>query len=179
MIVHGATRRTYCEVNDRAAALAGFLCGRGFGAFRERRDLARWEAGQDRIAVLAYNTPEHVESLLGSWKARVVPCNVNYHYTAGEVAELLDRVGARGAVYDARLADKLSAIADRLDVLIEIDGSSPTPQLANAVTYESALAGGATAPLAPAASPDDLYIACTGGTTGRPKAVLWRQGDIF
>ena len=28
-------------------------------------------------------------------------------------------------------------------------------------------------------SPDDIYIACTGGTTGRPKAVLWRQGDLF
>ena len=28
-------------------------------------------------------------------------------------------------------------------------------------------------------SPDDLYLVCTGGTTGRPKAVLWRQADIY
>ncbi len=28
-------------------------------------------------------------------------------------------------------------------------------------------------------SPDDLYLVCTGGTTGSPKAVLWRQSDIF
>ena len=60
-----------------------------------------------------YNRPEHVETILGCWKARVVPCNVNYHYTAGEVAELLHRIGARGVVYDRRLADKLGGIADR------------------------------------------------------------------
>ncbi len=28
-------------------------------------------------------------------------------------------------------------------------------------------------------SPDDLYILYTGGTTGMPKGVLWRQADIF
>ena len=178
MIVQGDRRRTYGEVNARARALAGFLADRGFGCLRERGELARWEAGQDRVAVLAYNTPEHVESLLGCWKARVVPCNVNYHYTAGEVAELLQRIGARGAIYDRRLADKLAGIAGQLDLLIEIDGSSAPPSVAGAVSFEIALEIGAGTP-APAPSPDDLYIACTGGTTGRPKAVLWRQADIF
>ena len=28
-------------------------------------------------------------------------------------------------------------------------------------------------------SPDDLYVLYTGGTTGMPKAVLWRQHDIY
>ena len=65
-----------------------------------------------------------MESLLGCWKARVVPCNVNYHYTAGEVAELLQRIGARGAIFDRRLAEKLTGIAGQLDLLIEIDGGS-------------------------------------------------------
>ena len=86
--------------------------GRQFGAFRDRDDLARWEGGQDRVALLMYNRPEHVESILGCWKARVVPCNVNYHYTAGEVADLLQRIGARGVIYDRRLGEKLADIAD-------------------------------------------------------------------
>ena len=28
-------------------------------------------------------------------------------------------------------------------------------------------------------SPDDLIMMCTGGTTGRPKGVLWRQSDMY
>ena len=129
--------------------------------------------------MLAYNTPEHVETLLGCWKARVVPCNVNYHYTPGEVAELLHRIGARGAVYDRRLADKLGGIADHLDLLVEMGDPAVAPRYPGAVHYDAALESGAALPQAPDPSPDDLYIACTGGTTGRPKAVLWRQGDIF
>ena len=34
-------------------------------------------------------------------------------------------------------------------------------------------------PLDLALSPDDLYVLYTGGTTGMPKAVLWRQHDIY
>jgi 3-oxocholest-4-en-26-oate---CoA ligase len=179
MIVHRDDRRTYREVRERAEALASFLTARGFGAFRERGDLARWEAGQDRVAILAYNIPEHVETLLGCWRARVVPCNVNYHYTAGEVADLLHRIGARGAVYDRRLAGKLSGIVDDLDLLVELGSEPGAPSLPHALHYERALAEGAASPVTMETSPDDLYMACTGGTTGRPKAVMWRQGDIF
>jgi len=179
MLVHGGERRTFREVNDRARALASFLTGRGFGAFRERGGLERWEAGQDRIAILAYNTPEHVEALLGCWKARVVPCNVNYHYTPGEVADLLRRIGARGALYDHRLHDKLGGIVDELDLLIELGGESGLPRLPGALDAEEALTLGAASPVTVASSPDDLYMACTGWTTGHPKAVMWRQGDIF
>lgn len=50
--------------------------------------------------------------------------------------------------------------------------------LPGAVDYEDALTQGA--PELPATvTPDDLHIIYTGGTTGMPKAVLWRQHDIF
>src|SRR4029077_12897698 len=48
-----------------------------------------------------------------------------------------------------------------------------------ALDAEEALTLGAASPVTVASSPDDLYMACTGGTTGQPKAVMWRQGDIF
>src|SRR5450432_2219373 len=130
MLVHGAQRRTYREVNDRSRALARYLVDRGLGVHRERADLARWEAGQDRVAVLAYNTPEHIESLIGCWKARVVPCNVNYQYTAHEVAALLQRVGVGSVIYDRRLRDKLVEIVGSLDVLVEIGDPSVEPAFA-------------------------------------------------
>jgi fatty-acyl-CoA synthase len=179
MIVWGDDRRTFREIAERSRALASFLRSRRFGAFRERGDLARWECGQDRVALLMYNRPEHVESILGCWKARVVPCNVNYHYTAGEVADLLERIGARGVIYDRRLGDKLTDIAPRLDVLVEVDDASSARSLAASVGYERALELGAGGDQLPPTSPDDVHIACTGGTTGHPKAVLWRQADIF
>ena len=82
MIVWRDERRTFGEVATRSDALARFLRSRGLGAVtRPELTLARWECGQDRVAVLMHNRPEHVESILGGWKARVVPCNVNYHYT--------------------------------------------------------------------------------------------------
>src|SRR6476620_2057895 len=85
MIVWGDDRRTYREIAERPRAVGQYLQSRQLGVFRDRDDLARWECGQDRVALLMYNRPEHVESILACWKARVVPCNVNYHYTAGEV----------------------------------------------------------------------------------------------
>ena len=179
MIVWGDDRRTYREVAERSRALARYLQSRQLGAFRDRGDLARWECGQDRVALLMYNRPEHVESILACWKARVVPCNVNYHYTAGEVADLLQRIGARGVIYDRRLGDKLADIAPRLDVLIEVDDASSAPSWTGRSSYEHALELGAGDHAPPAASPDDVHIACTGGTTGHPKAVLWRQADVF
>jgi acyl-CoA synthetase (AMP-forming)/AMP-acid ligase II len=179
MIVWGDDRRTFGEIAERSRSFAGLLRSRQLGAFRDRSDLARWECGQDRVALLMHNRPEHVEAILGCWKARVVPCNVNYHYTADEVADLLRRIGARGVIYDRRLGEKLTGIAAQLDLLIEVDDGSPEPGLAGALTYERALALGAGEDPAPDVSPDDVHIACTGGTTGHPKAVLWRQADIF
>ena len=52
------------------------------------------------------------------------------------------------------------------------------PLLPGALDYEAALA--AAAPAEPRGlSADDLYVLYTGGTTGMPKGVLWRQEDVF
>ncbi len=184
MIVWGDVRRTYGEIRERSGAVAGFLHGRGFGAHRERAELQPWECGQDRIAVLAHNCPEHVEAILGCWKARTVPCNVNYQYTEQEIADLLRMLGARGVIYERALGPKLRDVLDALDLLVEIDDGSATASLQGSIAYESIVdpsISGDPANTDPGldTSADDLHVACTGGTTGRPKAVLWRQGDLF
>ncbi len=99
-------------------------------------------------------------------------------------------LGTRGVVYERGLApllrDALAQIAvesDRdVDVLVELDDGSDAAGIPGAIDFESVVAASghleATLPGA-GTSPDDIYIACTGGTTGRPKAVLWRQGDLY
>ncbi len=64
-------------------------------------------------------------------------------------------------------------------MLIQIADDSGNELLPGAVDYESIVADGPTdvPPVQP--SPDDLYVLYTGGTTGMPKGVLWRQHDIF
>jgi acyl-CoA synthetase (AMP-forming)/AMP-acid ligase II len=120
--------------------------------------------------------------MLGCFKARVAPFNVNYRYVDEELRYLLTNAKAKGLVYHAQFAPTLARVLPELPeltVLIQVDDGSGEPLLPGAVDYEEALAGADPAgpPVEP--SPDDLYILYTGGTTGMPKGVLWRQHDIF
>ena len=67
----------------------------------------------------------------------------------------------------------------KLRVLIQIADDSGNDLVHGAVDYESIVASGPTQPPPVEPSPDDLYVLYTGGTTGMPKGVLWRQHDIF
>jgi fatty-acyl-CoA synthase len=176
-------RLSYARVTERTRRLANFLRARGLGGVRrERAGLRGWESGQDHLALYMYNCNEYLEGMLGAFKARVAPVNVNYRYVEEELLYLLRNARARGVVYHASFApmvEKLRVEVPGLDVLIQVADESGHALLPGAVDYEAALA--AASPERPDAawSPDDLYILYTGGTTGMPKGVLWRQADIF
>ena len=144
MIVWGDVRRTFGDALTRADALAAHLHERGLGVHRERAELENWECGQDRVAILMHNRPEHVESILACWRARAVPCNVNYQYTASEIAELFRMLGTRGVVYERGLApllrDALAQLAAESDrevaVLVELDDGSDAAGIPGAVDFE-------------------------------------------
>lgn len=179
MVVWGEVRRTYGEVAGRTRALAGFLARHGIGLDRARDTLARWECGQAPVAVVMRNRPEYLEAMLAAFRARAVPFNVNHQYAAGEVRHLLDMVGTRAVVYQRSFAPLLAEALDgRRPLLLDVDDGSGVPALEGSTGLEEAVAAGAGTTL-PTPSGDDLYLACTGGTTGRPKGVLWRQADIF
>jgi 3-oxocholest-4-en-26-oate---CoA ligase len=184
-IVWRDRRLTYRDFNDRARRLGNFLLSRGVGGDERttpRHELQPWQSGQDHLALYLTNGNEYLEGMVGGYKARVVPFNVNYRYVEEELAYLLRDSRARAIVYSGAFASTLAAVlpgVPDLEVLIQVDDGSDTPLLEGAVEYEAALAG-ASADIPPVSlSADDLYILYTGGTTGMPKGVLWRQGDIF
>ncbi len=179
MTVCGSRRSTFGEAAERTRRLANFLVGKGFGAHRERADLRNWECGQDRVALLMHNDL-YPDMVIGCLKARTVPVNINYYYTPREVGELLDYVQPRAVIYHRALGAKFADVLarDGVDLLVSVDDASAAPELPGAVPLEDALAQGDTDEDV-AASPDDLLMICTGGTTGRPKGVLWRQSDIY
>jgi acyl-CoA synthetase (AMP-forming)/AMP-acid ligase II len=178
MLVWTSVRRTFTEVQDRTSRLGAFLQAHGFGVQRDRAELERWECGQSRVAILLSNCPEYVETMIGAYRARSVPYNVNYHYNAREVAALLRQIGADGVVYHQRFGPLLGEVLLDASVLLYVDDKSGVAPLAGSIAYEEAIAAADRAAV-PVPSPDDAYLVCTGGTTGAPKGVLWRQADIY
>jgi 3-oxocholest-4-en-26-oate---CoA ligase len=180
-----ARRLTYRAFGDRTRQLANALRTRGLGNVTERGGLAGHRSGQDHLAIYLHNCPEYLEAMVGSYKARVAPFNVNYRYVAEELEYLLDDAGARAVVFHSAFAPTLAEVRDRLpglQVLLQVPDDSGNALLDGAEWYDDALAAEPTdlpSELVASWSPDDLYILYTGGTTGMPKGVLWRQADIF
>lgn len=183
LLIQGDQRFSYAQAVKRANHLAGYLHSRGLGCHTERSTLAGHEAGQDLLGLYAYNGNEFVEALLGAFQARVAPFNVNFRYVKSELAYLLKDSGATALLYHAAFAPRVAEVLPELPqlrVLIQIADDSGNELLYGAVDYEDAIAHGARlAPPDLQHSPDDLYVLYTGGTTGMPKGVLWRQHDIF
>ena len=181
-IVWRDRRLSYADVTDRSRRLASFLHRHDFGVHAERSRLAGHQSGQDHLGLYLYNGNEYLEGMLGAYKARVAPFNVNYRYVAEELRYLLRDAKARGLIYHATFAPVLERVLPELrdlELLIQVADESDEPLLPGAVDYETALASAPPElpPVEP--SPDDLYILYTGGTTGMPKGVCWRQHDIF
>jgi 3-oxocholest-4-en-26-oate---CoA ligase len=181
LIIHGERRYTYADTIERSNRLAAYLHSRGLGCHTERSALAGHEVGQDLVGLYAYNGNEFVEALLGAFAARVAPFNVNFRYVKSELQYLLADSGATALIYHAAFAPRVAEVLPdlpELRVLIQIADDSGNALLDGAVDYESAIES--APPLPPLEhSPDDLYVLYTGGTTGMPKGVLWRQHDIF
>ncbi|MCY3891080.1 MAG: acyl-CoA synthetase [bacterium] len=159
--------RTWREFEDRAARLAGALEGFGIGA-------------GDNVGLYLYNGNPYSEVTFAAFKARAAPCNVNYRYLAGELQHLLEDADAKAMFFSPELADRVDEVREHLPLLraaIQVgDPGDPVPDWA--VDYEVLIAEHDPAPPIDR-SPDDLWILYTGGTTGKPKGVIWPHSSLI
>src|SRR5262245_22655401 len=169
-LVQGQRRATWAEVDRRADGVAAGLVAAGL-------------QHQDKVAQYLYNCPEYLESVYACFKAALVPVNTNYRYVDDELVYLWDNADAAAVVFHGAFTDACARVRDRapkVKVWLWVDdGTAPCPDWA--IPYESLAADPAATRFAPpwGRSPDDLFLIYTGGTTGLPKGVMWRQEDLF
>ncbi|WP_337187156.1 acyl-CoA synthetase [Phenylobacterium sp.] len=170
-LVHGERVVTWGEFDRRADALADHLIASGLGR-------------QAKVAGYLYNGPEYLEAYFAAFKGGFAPVNTNYRYGPEEVAYLFENADAEAVVFHAGFTDVLERIRGRLPKvkawIAVAEPGHPVP--AWAADYDAVVARPIEA--RPVRAPwgvsgDDLLLLYTGGTTGMPKGVMWRQDDLF
>ena len=168
--VQGDRRITWSEFNRRANGIASLLLDRGVKE-------------QDKIAQYLHNCPEYLESVYAGFKSGLAPVNTNYRYADDELVYLWDNADAVAVVFHGTFAERIERIRDRVPGVATWlwvdDGAGPCPDWA--ILYEEAAAAGTDENVAGpwGRDGDHLWMLYTGGTTGMPKGVMWRQDDLF
>jgi fatty-acyl-CoA synthase len=164
-LVQGARRVSWSQFDDRAARLAAAFTAAGL-------------APNSKVASYLYNSNEYSEGVYATFKMRGVPANVNYRYLEDELAYLIDNSDAEALLFHGELGDhvaKVRAQAPNVKLWVQVDDGAPQQDFA--VPYEELLAAHDPMPRIER-SGDDLYFLYTGGTTGMPKGVMWRNEDL-
>jgi acyl-CoA synthetase (AMP-forming)/AMP-acid ligase II len=157
----------------------------------------------EHLGLHLYNGVEYLQTVLACLKARIVPVNVNYRYVEEELAYLYQDADLAALVFDAEFTDRVAAArprAPRLRHLVRVGtsasgaategdagvadavstaGAVHAEGAADAVDFAGAEAAGSPERGFAPRSADDQFIIYTGGTTGMPKGVMWRQEDLF
>ena len=169
-LVCGDRRLTFAQIEERANRLAHHLAGAGV------------KPGE-HVGLYLYNGTEYVEAMLACLKVRAVPINVNYRYVEAELRYLFDNADLVGLVHQREFSPRIAAVRDDvpgLRTLVYVDDASGADvEALGSKEFEAALAESSADRDFPERSPDDHFVIYTGGTTGMPKGVVWRQEDIF
>ena len=181
-VVHGETRLTWRELARRVRRVARLLDDLGCGIHVERDALASWQSGQDHVGLMMRNRVEFLEAMLGSFTARAVPFNLNFRYTVAELAEVFADARPAVVVVSSEFAEVAAAAAREVvavRTVFQVADATPAPLVPGCRWWNESLADLPSDPVRTDWSPDDLYMLFTGGTTGTPKGVLWRQEDAL
>ncbi len=170
VLVSPPRRLTLAQLDERANRLADVLSGLGVGRGHH-------------VGLQLVNGTEYVEGMLACFKLSAVPINLNYRYVEAELRYLYEDADLVIVIHHRQFSSRIALVARdtaKLEHLIVVGDSSDQLPPPGAIDYEKALAAADPArPHNPSRNGDDWYIAYTGGTTGMPKGVVWRQEDIF
>ena len=170
VVVSPARRLTFRELDERSNRLANALAGLGVGK-------------GEHIGLQLLNGSEYLEGMLAAFKLSAVPINVNFRYVEAELRHLYDDADLVAVIHHREFSPRVGEAAagvGRVKHLIVVDDKSGAQPANGAHAYEDLLAGASPdRPDGSGRTGDDAYIAYTGGTTGLPKGVVWRQEDIF
>ena len=184
-IVDGDRRITWRQFANDVFSLGQTLIDFSYGVKKDRSELENYQSGQDHLAICMQNSAEFLTVYLGACAARMAPLNVNYKYSADELRYLLQDSLTRMLVYDEVFAPTIKVAIEGLEnppKLIEHKRTNSTTILLDgAISLSECLVNSSTniGALVAASSPDDIVLQYTGGTTGMPKGVIWRQDDLF
>ncbi len=169
-IITPAARVTYGELEERANRLASHLAAHGV-------------TRGSHVGIYSHNRVEFVEGMLAAFKLRAVPININYRYLEEELEYVFDDADLVALIHERRFSPLVAAVLPRTPKIAHVvvleDGSDTADPTPDAVEYEAALASGSPERSFEPRSDDDLYVLYTGGTTGKPKGVMWRHEDVF
>jgi len=170
-IIDKRRQTTYRALDERATRFAHALQAAGV------------KAG-DHVGILATNCIEWVEAMYGVYKIRARVVNVNFRYVEEEMRYLFDNADLVALVYQREYGPIVAAARDAQPKLqhffrIEWDGSDADDSALHPVEFEDAIASGSPERDFGERSDDDVYLLYTGGTTGMPKGVMWRQEDVY
>jgi 3-oxocholest-4-en-26-oate---CoA ligase len=168
-LIQGARKLRWAEIDARSTGLAAFLVSAG---------LSR----QDKVTQYLHNAPEYLESIIAAFKGAFVPMNTNFRYGPDELAYLWNNGDVAAVVFHGVFASTIERMRDRVPRvkawLWVDDGNGDCPSWAT--SYESAARFAVKESWRPwDVSGDDILLLYTGGTTGMPKGVMWRQEDLF
>ena len=160
-VVCADRRSTWGEFSARSHRLAAHFQSLGLTA-------------GSKVAIDLPNCPEYLETFYAALVLGAVPVNVNYRYTADEVHYVVDDSDAKVVVHSADVTRAVTKACKR------IQRPWRPATLEVGAPYEAALAAAGPTPDPPhEPSGDDLVFIYTGGTTGMPKGVMWRNEDLY
>lgn len=168
-VVEGDRRLTYAafdaEVNRWADALAGLGVGVG-----------------DHVGVHLRNGVDCLAVMIAALKLRAVPISINYRYAGPELRYLYEYSDTAVLVFHREFGAAVSgAVAglERVRHLVVVEDGSGAPVPDGAHDAGDLVAAASPERTRVERSPDDLFLIFTGGTTGKPKGVMWRQEDLW